>query len=111
MFQHGDNDDLHFSLMEAFPQLKDGGGYELLKANQSRVLEVIPSPAGGYTASFLKDVGQGKVYIRPIQRYFSFASSVRSMHILLLCAMGRDNGSFTLFTIAMITDQPQRSLP
>ena len=61
-FQHGDNDDLHFGLMEAFPQLKEGGAYELLKANQSRMLEVIPSPADGYTASYLKDVvGQGKV--------------------------------------------------
>ena len=66
LFQHGDNDDLHFTLMEAFPQLKEGGGYELLKANQ---LEVIPSPADGYTAAYLKDVvGQGKLYIRPIQR-------------------------------------------
>ena len=46
-FQHGDNDDLHFGLMEAFPQLKDDGGYELLKANQSHMLEVIPSPADG----------------------------------------------------------------
>ena len=112
MFQHGDNDDLHFSLMEAFPQLKDGGGYELLKANQSRVLEVIPSPADGYTASYLRDiVGQGKVYIRPIQRDLSLNPVASSVHILLLCATGRDNGSFTLFTIGMITDEPQRSLP
>lgn len=84
-FQHGDDDDLHFSLMEAFPQLKDIGGYELLKANQSRLLEVIPSPADGYSASYLKYVvGQGKVYIRPIQRDLSLTpfASVSSVHIL-----------------------------
>lgn len=105
MFEHGDNDDLQFSVMEAFPQLKDVGGYELLKANQSRVLEVIPSPVDGYTASYLKDVvGQGKVYIRPIQRDLSLkpvASSVCSMHVLLLCALERGNDSFTLFTIGI----------
>ena len=72
LFQHGDNDDLHFTLMEAFPQLKEGGGYELLK---SRQLEVIPSPADGYTAAYLKDVvGQGKLYIRPIQRDLALTS-------------------------------------
>ena len=48
--------EIHF---EAFPQLKEGGGYELLRANQSRILEV-----DGYTPSYL--AGQGKVYIRPI---------------------------------------------
>ena len=83
---HGDNDDLHFSVMEAFPQLKGGGGYELLKDNQSRVLEVIPSPADVYTASYVRDdVGQGKMYIRPIQRDLSLkpvASSVRFLHLL-----------------------------
>ena len=80
LFQHGDNDDLHFALMEAFPQLKDGGGYELLKANQSRLLEVVPSPTDGYTASYLKDVvGQGKVYIRPIQRDLSLTPVLLSV--------------------------------
>lgn len=53
--------EIHF---EAFPQLKEGRGYELLRANQSRILEV-----DGYTPSYL--TGQGKVYIRPIQRDLS----------------------------------------
>ena len=53
-FQHGDSDDVHFGIIEEFPQLKEAGGYELLRANQSRVLDVIPPPADGYTVSYLK---------------------------------------------------------
>ena len=61
-----------------------GGGYELLKASQSRILEVIPSPADGYTASFLKDVvGQGRIYIRPIQRGLSLTPGISSVYGLL----------------------------
>ena len=82
LFQHGDNDDLHCSLIEVFPRLKEGGGYELLKANQSRMLEVIPSPSEGYTVSYLKDVvGQGRIYVRPIQRDLSLEPIVLSVSV------------------------------
>ena len=55
--------------MDNFPQLKEAGGYELLRVGtRSRNLELIPIPPGGYTAQYLKEVvQQAKVYIRPIQ--------------------------------------------
>ena len=49
--------------------MREAGGYELVRAAPSHLLEVIPAPADGYTTTFLKEVvGQGKIYIRPIQR-------------------------------------------
>ena len=50
----------------------DAEGYELLRASNGRVLEVIPTPPGGYSASYLKDVmQQGKIYVRLIQKCLS----------------------------------------
>ena len=58
------------------------GGYELLKANQSCMLEMIPSPSEGYTVSYLKDVvGQGRIYIRPIQKDLSLTPVVLSVRV------------------------------
>lgn len=66
---YGDSDDTHFTILEAFPQLKDAGGYEILRASQNRILEVVPAPADGYTTAYLMDIfGQAKIYLRPIQR-------------------------------------------
>ena len=53
-------------LEEAYPKLKDGGGFELLRSGQfviDRVL--ISSPPGGYSVNFLKNcgLGQSTVYI------------------------------------------------
>ena len=62
---------LHEDLLDAFPKLRTGGGYELLRANErnTRCLDVIPPPPGGYTVEYLKGVaGQAKVYIRPLQK-------------------------------------------
>ena len=42
--------------MEAFPKLKDAGGYELLRSSNGRVLEEVPAPLEGYSAAYLKDV-------------------------------------------------------
>lgn len=68
---HGDTEDLHRSIIDAFPQLSDAGGYELLRLSEvnRRTLELIPVPPSGYSAEYLKEcVHQAKVYIRPIQR-------------------------------------------
>ena len=57
--------------MDAFPQLKDTGGYELLRVSEDnhRTLETIPAPPCGYSAEYLKEcVRQAKIYIRPIQK-------------------------------------------
>ena len=67
--QYGDSDDTHHTILEAFPQLRDAGGYEILRSNQCRSLEVVPAPADGYTTAYLKDIfGQAKICLRSIQR-------------------------------------------
>ena len=66
--------------MEAFPKLKDTGGYELLRASNGRVLEVVPVPPEGYSAAYLKDVmQQAKIYIRPIQKSLSIDVNTSEM--------------------------------
>ena len=41
----------------------------LRSVGSSHELEVIPSPSGGYTASYVKNVvNQAKVYVRPLQK-------------------------------------------
>ena len=65
--------------MEAFPKLKDAGGYELLRSSNGRVLEV-PAPPEGYSAAYLKDVmQQAKIYIRPIQQCLSIVVNTSEM--------------------------------
>ena len=58
-------------LKEAYPRLKDGGGFELLHSGQSvKDVVLIPLPPGGYSVSFLKNCGlsQSTIYIRSIQK-------------------------------------------
>ena len=62
-------------LMQVFPKLQQGGGFELLKiagTTRSRNLQVLPCPSNGYTIAYLKDpstmIGQAAIYIRPLQQ-------------------------------------------
>ena len=74
LFEFGDSAQFHDDMIAAFPKLREGGGYELMRTqqNNNRELCVIPSLSGGYTAEYLKAiVGQAKVYIRPIQQDLS----------------------------------------
>jgi len=69
--ESADAEDLHYDLLEAFPKLKSGGGYELMRTSDrgNRTLAVIPCPSSGYTIAYLRSVaGQAKVYIRPLQK-------------------------------------------
>lgn len=67
--QSADAEETHGVIMEAFPKLREAGGYEIMRSSQSHVLEVVPNPADGYTTAYLKEIfGQAKVYIRPVQR-------------------------------------------
>ena len=56
-------------IKETFPKLVDSGGYEFLHARpSSRHLNLIVQGPDGFTIDYLKMfVGQGRVYIRPIQ--------------------------------------------
>lgn len=74
LLEDGDSEDICWELMDAFPKLKDAGGYELLRVvDRGRSLKVIPLPEDGYTVPYLKDVQQARIYIRPIQRDLSLA--------------------------------------
>ena len=59
--------DVDLKLKEAFPRLEDAGGYCMLRTGQgTRTLMVISGP---YSTETLKDfMGQGKVFIRPLQK-------------------------------------------
>lgn len=68
----GDREDIHEAILEAFPKLDQAGGYELLRLDQGKNLEVILPPPEGYSVGYLKDVlQQAKVYIRPLQKDLS----------------------------------------
>ena len=72
LFEYNGAADLHSEILHAFPILRDGGGYELLRVSgcgTRSALHVIPQPAQGYTVAYLKEVvRQAKVYIRPVQQ-------------------------------------------
>ncbi|XP_051809923.1 uncharacterized protein LOC110970857 isoform X1 [Acanthochromis polyacanthus] len=76
-FSGNDNDPMIITnkLMEVFPKLKEGGGFEFLKivgSTRSRNLVLLPCPSTGYTLAYLKDpatmIGQATLYIRPLQQ-------------------------------------------
>lgn len=83
-------DDFHEIVLSAFPKLKDGGGFELFRcAPNSREL----LPIGPRVASTPKLVGNGRVYIRPLQRDLSLEAEdedvqcVSTLTALLLIRM------------------------
>lgn len=61
--------DFHSLLLESFPKLKDGGGFEFLRCTpNTRDLELIPPHISRVPRLLKQRVGNGRVYIRPIQR-------------------------------------------
>ena len=91
LFDYDGATELHSEIMYAFPILKDGGGYELLRVSGSgarSALHVIPQPAQGYTVPYLKEVvRQAKVYIRPLQRDLQLIPDVTSVSDLVMISM------------------------
>lgn len=62
-------------LLNEFPKLRQGGGFELLKitgTTRSHKLTIIPCPNDGYNARYLKNpqtqIGHATIFIRPLQR-------------------------------------------
>ena len=59
-------------LNEKFPRLKNGGGFEVLRAvgggSGSRALYTVPPGKDGYSLPYIKErFSQGAVYMRPLQ--------------------------------------------
>lgn len=72
---HTDANEFKEFLCEAYPKLRLGGGFELLKISgttRSRHLILIPCPNEGYHVRHLKDpqaqIGHASLFIRPLQR-------------------------------------------
>lgn len=71
----------HDKLLEAFPNILQGGGYELLRTKYRSIskLEILqPKSRSGHNVSDLKEmIASAKVYIRPIQRDLSLEPAVQ----------------------------------
>ena len=66
---HLDGTEFRDLLYEAYPKLKDGGGFQFLKcAPNSRCLELLSSTTLSSPAILKSRVGNARTYIRPIQR-------------------------------------------
>ena len=68
----GDAAHVHQAILEAYPKLKEAGGFEALRTAEKSTskLVVIPAPrTEGLTVAYLKSVlNQAKCFIRPVQR-------------------------------------------
>ena len=62
--------DVRHLLTEIFPKLKDSGGFELMYVeSRSKELLLIPLGPDGLSMTYIASfIGQGKIYIRPIQQ-------------------------------------------
>ncbi len=78
----GSNGELHSKVQEIFPDLQNAGGFELLYTNPGKKLlapiPTGPSPRGNSVDYVAQFIGQGKVYIRPIQENIGFNTYYRS---------------------------------
>ena len=74
------------SIEGEFPKLKDGGGFEILRAD-GKDLRLIPPPPGGYTVEYMRGVlNQAKGYIRPLQKDLS-TNSVLSAEVCYIFSL------------------------
>ncbi|KAF6738325.1 hypothetical protein FQA47_007876 [Oryzias melastigma] len=71
------------TIEENFPQLKDTGGFELLRisgSTRTRNLGLIPCPDNGYTVGYIRSpicgIGQATIYIRPLQKSIPVDDSI-----------------------------------
>ena len=68
--------DIYYDLLSYFPQLRDAGGFELMRTSErgGKRLEVIAVSDSGYNVPFLKAVvHHAKIYIRPLQNNLSLS--------------------------------------
>ena len=67
-----DAQDIYHELTFQFPKLSNSGGFELLRVPGGKQLDVIASPANGYTVSYLRAVvHHAKIFIRSLHKDLS----------------------------------------
>eukprot|EP00794_Sanderia_malayensis_P018367 gene18367-20214_t len=74
--EEAEESDIRATLAAKFPKLEFAGGFELMYSeSRSRELKVIPPGPEGITMKYMTSfIGQGKVYIRPIQENLPLVS-------------------------------------
>ena len=83
IFYNEGPEELNEELMQQYPKLSSGGGYELLRASGNRKLEIIPVPQEGCSVNFLRSVvHNAKVYVRPIQRDLDMTPSPSNLNFI-----------------------------
>ena len=81
-----DSREIYYDLLANFPQLRNAGGFELMRTSEGggKRLEVIAAPDSGYDVSFLKAVvHHAEVYIRPLQNNLS--NQNRGSNVICVC--------------------------
>lgn len=70
---YGDAQDMYHELTFQFPKVCNAGGFELLRVPEGgKQLDVLASPANGYTVSYLIAlVHHAKIFVRPLQKDLS----------------------------------------
>lgn len=88
-WEYGSPGDFNDTIIDAFPQLSDKGGFELLWVTKpGRSLDIIQWPNDGYTAEYLKEiVRQAKIYVRPIQRPIPMPIGTSPRHVSLVLVL------------------------
>ena len=87
LFLYGDAEELNCELIDHYPKLAEGGGYELLRSSDKggKELILLDVPAAGYSAGYLKSIlSSAKIYIRPLQRDLDLTpigDNVRHFHV------------------------------
>ena len=61
--------EIYNELQFQFPKLKNGGGFEMLRVDGGKMLQVIACPKNGYSVPYLRAVvHHAKIYLRPLQK-------------------------------------------
>lgn len=84
---YSEAEDIHQDLLYHYPKLKEGGGYELLRAGEGggKVLQVIACPESGYSVTYLRAVvHHAKIYIRPLQRNLNTDPEITEVRIFCM---------------------------
>ena len=85
-------EEFHDTILTAYPKLQEGGGFELLRCMpNSRDLVPIGTRVAGTPKLLKRRVGNGRVYIRPLQRELSLdpeeLDEDMEVSVYILCIM------------------------
>jgi hypothetical protein len=78
----------HALILSCYPKLKNAGGFELLRClSNTRDLEVLSPRISCNPMRLKRAVGNGRVYVRPIQRDLSLAETEEEEELAMVCTV------------------------